>query len=131
MLKHLPKALIAINVVAAASCIALAAKFIVTPWVTEMLYREDYKVKMAACDAAMRTHLIAKNRVNFEKSEGSLRRLEAAEIGLIQCHEYDKLRKDMISLGLSSNDLARIGLEAIEERSVDIESLVEIHEFKY
>lgn len=91
----------------------------------------EYKDKMSSCDFAMRTHLIAKNRVTFEKSLSSLEKLEAAEVGLIQCHDYDMLRKEMISWGLSQNDLARIGLEAIEEKAVDIENLVEIHEFKY
>ena len=41
------------------------------------------------------------------------------------------LRKKMLSFGLSPNDLARLGLEAIEEKEVDLENLVKTHEFKY
>ena len=131
MLKNLSNLLVLINIFGAVSCIALGIKFVFMPWFAEMYMSSEYKEKMYACDAAMRTHLIAKNRVSFEKSLKSLKKLEAAEVGLIQCHDYDKLRKEMISLGLSQNDLARIGLEAIEAKAVDIENLVEIHEFKY
>lgn len=123
--------LIIVNLLASLGCIAIASKFVFVPYVAERILTAEYKEKMSACDAAMRSHLIAKNRVTFEKSKESLRSLKVSELGLIQCHEYDKLRKRMISLGLSNNDLAKIGLEAIEEKSIDIYRLVEIHEFKY
>ena len=37
----------------------------------------------------------------------------------------------MISWGASSNDLARLGLEAIEENSADIDKFIEINKFKF
>ena len=43
----------------------------------------------------------------------------------------ESLRKKMIGMGLSPNDLAMLGLEAIESKAADIDRLVEIHEFKY
>ena len=47
------------------------------------------------------------------------------------CHDYDKLRKQMISWGLDSDALALIGLEAIEEKAYELDHFVQIHEFRY
>ena len=131
MSEFLKKGLITLNIVGALSCIGLFSKFVLMPPIIERIYSQEYKIKMAACDGAMRGHLIAKNRVISEKSRDALDNLQMAEVALLDCHEYDKLRKRLISFGLSSNDLAKIGLEAIEEKKADLNSLVEIHEFKF
>jgi len=131
MLNWSKKILIGLNVVACFSCVALAFHFIIMPKGASFIYAEEYKAKMFVCDSAMRNHLIAKNRVKFEKSQQSLQKLEMSEVSLVHCHDYDMLRKKMISMGLSSNDLAMLGLEAIESKAMDIKRLVEIHEFKY
>ena len=54
-----------------------------------------------------------------------------AEIGLTTCHDYDKLRKKMIGWGVKENELASLGLEAIEKRATDVRKFVEIHEIRY
>jgi len=64
-------------------------------------------------------------------NQETIRNLEAAEIGLTTCHEYDKLRKDLIKWGMTENDLARLGLEGIEKNARDIRTFVEIHEIRY
>ena len=64
-------------------------------------------------------------------TEETIRNLEAAEIGLITCHDYDKLRKKMIGWGVTENELATLGLEAIEKRATDVRTFVEIHEIRY
>ena len=101
------------------------------PVMAKSLHSEQYKTLMFQCDNVMRDHMIAKNRVKFEKSESSIKELKAAEMGLLSCHDYDKLRKVMISWGLTPNDLSIIGLEAIEENTDDLMMYVNIHEFKY
>ena len=131
MLKKSEKFLVLINVVAGLSCLALAVKFIVAPYAVNNFYGEEYKEKMFICDSAMRNHLIAKNRVTVEKSMESLKVLEMSEVGLVHCHDYDKLRKFMISWGVSPNDLSKLGLEAIEENNTHIDTFIETHEFKY
>jgi hypothetical protein len=131
MLSGLKYFLIIINTTACFSCVALAFHFIVIPSGAKIIYAEEYKEKMFVCDSAMRNHLIAKNRVKFEKTRQALKKLEISEVGLVHCHDYDVLRKKMINMGLSSNDLAMLGLEAIEAKAADIKKLVEIHEFKY
>ena len=57
--------------------------------------------------------------------------LESAEIALIDCHDYDVLRKKLLSLGLVSLDLSSMGLEAIEKEAFDLQKLVRIHEIRY
>ncbi len=78
----------------------------------------------------MKNHYIAKAKVVHEPSSESLSELEQSEIALIDCQTYDKLRKKLIFLGLSENDLSYIGLEAIEKKSADIMEIIEIHEIK-
>ena len=125
MLNWPKKILICLNVAACFSCVALAFYFIVMPKGAKLIYAEEYKEKMFVCDSAMRNHLIAKNRVKFEKTQEALRKLEMVEVSLVHCHDYDVLRKKMISMGLSPNDLAMLGLEAIEDKAADIDRLVE------
>ena len=125
------KALIMLNILAAISCIGLGYKFLLMPVVAKAIYASEYKQLMFQCDNVMRDHMIAKNRLKHEKSSEAIRDLKASEIGLVSCHDYDKLRKTMMSWGLSSEDLSYIGLEAIEENADDLIQYVEIHEFKY
>ena len=127
----LNKLLITLNVVAAISCILLTLKVVYMPFYAKNFLADNYKELMFQCDNVMRDHMIAKNRLKHEKSSEAIRDLKASEIGLVSCHDYDKLRKTMMSWGLSSEDLSYIGLEAIEENADDLIQYVEIHEFKY
>jgi len=101
------------------------------PLAAEMLYGESYQEMMFQCDHVMREHFIAKQLVLEATNQETIRNLEAAEIGLTTCHEYDKLRKDLIKWGMTENDLARLGLEGIEKNARDIRTFVEIHEIRY
>ena len=125
------KYLIALNVLASIACISLAFKYIAVPYAVSSIYKERYKELVFACDNVMRDHLIAKNKVVGEKSEQSIKQLNAAELGLLTCDDYDKLRKKMIDLGVSEGRLSMYGLEAIEEKSEDVRTFVRTHEFKY
>lgn len=123
--------LVVVNIVASLSCIALAFKFIVIPMYAKHAYAEEYKNLVFQCDNVMRDHLIAKNRVNFEKSEDAIKSLHSAEIGLLTCNDYDKLRKRMIVFGVTEGELSLLGLEAIEDKAGDVRAYVRTHEFKY
>ncbi len=125
------KFLISLNVIASIACIGLATKFIALPFIGSQIYKEDYKTLVFQCDNVMQNHLIAKNKVNVDKSDESIRQLHAAEIGLLSCNDYDTMRKKLISWGLTENDLAQIGLEAIEEKANDVRTFVKTHEIKY
>lgn len=125
------KFLILLNILALVSCISLSIKFVALPLAAKKLYSDRYKKLMFSCDNVMRDHLIAKNRVIFEKSNKSIKKLEAAEIALTSCHEYDLIRKKMLIWGVSEYELQYLGLEAIEENAKDLVNYVESHEFRY
>jgi len=125
------KILIVLNILASISCISLATKYIAVPYFAEIAYKEDYKKLVFACDNVMRDHLIAKNRVNVDKSEESIKQLHSAEVGLLTCDDYDKLRKKMLVFGINEENLSMIGIEAIEEKSNDVRNFVRTHEIRY
>ena len=127
-MKHI---LIGANLLAALVIIAWGTQRFVAPMVAVGLYADEYKELMFQCDHVMREHFIAKQLVLSKPTEETVRNLEAAEIGLTACHDYDKLRKKMIGWGVTENDLSAIGLEAIENRATDIRKFVEIHEIRY
>jgi hypothetical protein len=131
MRKKFIAGMLILNVSGAVSCIGLCGKFVVMPYLAERQYKEQYKGLMFGCDYSMREHLIAKNRFRLQPSTASEQQLESAEVGLTACHDYDRLRKKMLSMGLSSDELARFGLEAIEEKASDVQAFVRDHEFRY
>ena len=95
------------------------------------IYLTDYGEHVFLCDNAMRQHFIAKSRVVNEPSKANVNSLQSAEVGLLDCHEYDKFRKSLISLGLNENDLSEMGLKAIESSRTDLSTLVKQHEIRY
>lgn len=123
--------IIIINLISSLCCIFIFSKFVLMPMYAKTFLDDEFKTLMFQCDNVMRDHLIAKNKVLYEKSDSAIANLKSSEIGLLSCHEYDKLRKKMISYGLTPNDLALIGIQAIEDNSKDIFDFVTIHEFKY
>ena len=123
--------LIGANIIAVVVVIAFGIERYLLPKMVATVYSEQYKQLMFQCDHVMREHFVAKQMVLASTTEETIRNLEAAEIGLTTCHHYDKLRKKMMTWGLTENALARIGLEAIEELATDVRLFVEIHEIRY
>lgn len=119
------------NLIVALVLVAWGVERYLAPEFAIMLKAEKYQDLMFKCDHVMREHFIAKQMVLKSPNDQSIRNLDSAEIGLTACHEYDKLRKSMISWGVTENRLASIGLEAIEKRATDIRKFVEIHEIRY
>ena len=123
--------LVAANLLAALVVIVWGADRYIAPMIAVAVYGEEYKEMMFQCDHVMREHFIAKQLVLAAPTEETIRNLEAAEIGLTACHDYDKLRKKMIGWGVKENTLASLGLEAIEKRATDVRKFIEIHEIRY
>ena len=123
--------LIAANLLAALVVIVWGADRYIAPMIAVAVYGDEYKEMMFQCDHVMREHFIAKQLVLAAPTEETIRNLEAAEIGLTTRHDYDKLRKKMIGWGVKENELASLGLEAIEKRATDVRKFVEIHEIRY
>ena len=101
------------------------------PLIASHLWREDYKNLMFKCDQVMREHYIAKRAVELNPDAAAVKNLAATEVGLLDCHDYDKLRKRMLVWGLNENQLASIGLETLEEKQYELRRFIEIHEIRY
>jgi hypothetical protein len=94
-------------------------------------YLSEYAGYVENCDNAMREHFLAKSTIVSEPSYNSMLQGESAELALVDCHEYDKFRKYLLSLGLEENDLSIMGLHAIERKKTDLIQLVKEHEIRY
>ena len=125
------KFLIFLNIISCLCIIIIAVKILVMPKLAILIWKEDYKEMVFLCDNVMRDHLIAKNKVIVDVTKNSIEQLKAAELGLISCHDYDKLRKKLILWGVKEDRLALLGLSSIEENAKHIRKFVEIHEFRY
>ncbi|WP_417585990.1 TIGR03982 family His-Xaa-Ser system protein [Nitrincola sp.] len=123
--------LLVLNILAVLTVLSIGVQRFISPIVAEAIWSNDYKSLMFKCDHVMREHFIAKQGVVLSPDEKSIRDLQAAEIALTSCHDYDKTRKRLIDWGLTENDIAQIGLEAIETKALDIRKFVEIHEIRY
>jgi len=129
--RRLSIALVILNILATLSVVVLAAKLVFVPLVAKHIYGERYKDLVFQCDEVMRAHFIAKNNAVRQPTPQSIGELRAAEVSLLTCHDYDKLRKRLQTLGLSEGELASLGIDAIEEKAKDVRTFVETHEIRY
>lgn len=119
------------NIIVIFIAVAVGIYLFITPPIAVRLWGESYKTLMFNCDQSMREHYIAKKTVEHNTNQDSIRLLHATEVGLLDCHSYDKLRKKMQLWGVSEHKLSSLGLQALEEKSYELRKFVEIHEFRY
>ncbi|MDH5231544.1 MAG: TIGR03982 family His-Xaa-Ser system protein [Gammaproteobacteria bacterium] len=99
--------------------------------IVKTYYETEYSNYVFKCDQVMREHFVAKQMVATSPNDDNVSLLVQAEIGLIDCQDYDLLRKKLLSYGLEESDLSEMGLKAIELKAKDIRKVVEIHEIRY
>ena len=102
-----------------------------SPAVAVYAYGNDYMALMYECDHAMREHFIAKKTVEANPAKASIANLEASEVGLLACHDYDLLRKKLQRLNVSNASLETLGLNALEEKEFELRAFVKTHEIRY
>lgn len=51
----------------------------------------------------------------------------SGSVSLSVCHEYDKLRKQLLIAGVSEHRLALLGLEGLEVERIPVSRMVEPH----
>lgn len=102
-----------------------------SPKVALYAYGDNYKALMYECDHAMREHFIAKKIVEAKPAKNTIANLEASELGLLSCHEYDLLRKKLQRLNVSDAGLEGLGLRALEEKEFELRAFVITHEIRY
>lgn len=100
-------------------------------WGVILVAEPAYQEATYRCDRSMRVHLLAKQKVEFEPTAETVRGLEASEIALIDCQDYDLLRKRLMLFGLDETALGYMALKAIEAKATDLQDVIEIHEIRY
>jgi hypothetical protein len=93
--------------------------------------QKDYGLLVEQCDGAMRDHYQAKMRAADEPSRETGLALEAGEVGLIVCQDYDLYQKRLVQWGLREDELAQMRLKAIEARADDLDEVVGTHEIRF
>tara|TARA_B100000315_G_C14545155_1_gene572853 strand:+ start:287 stop:670 length:384 start_codon:yes stop_codon:yes gene_type:complete len=120
-----------VNVIAVALVVAYGIAEYIVPRVVLAVHKDEYQALMFQCDHVMREHFIAKQHVLVDPSDMAIKNLTTSEVGLLTCHDYDKLRKKLQSFGVSAPQLSMVGLEVMEEKLTDVRRFVETHEIRY
>ncbi len=97
----------------------------VRPFAAKTMFKTDYQRLAVACDNAM--HEEAALRASSKPSEQERIMALSAEVGLAVCHDYDKLRKRMLIWGMTDDELALFGLEALENEQIPVSRLAAPH----
>ena len=105
-----------VNVIAVALVVAYGIAEYIVPKVVLAVHKGEYQALMFQCDHVMREHFIAKQHVLVDPSDMAIKNLTTSEVGLLTCHDYDKLRKKLQSFGVSAPQLSMVGLEVMEEK---------------
>lgn len=100
-------------------------------WGVILVAEPAYQEATYRCDRAMREHLLARQKLAARPSPENAGNLEASEIALIACQDYDLLRKRLMLLGLDETALGYMALRAIEAKAKDLRDVIEIHEIRY
>ena len=97
----------------------------VVPFLAGRHYASEFRRLAAECDQAM--HDEAALREGTAGAEKDKALTISANVGLAVCHDYDKLRKRMLLLGVSEERLSLLSLEALEVERIPVERMVEPH----
>lgn len=94
------------------------------------LNQERYGELTYLCDSAMRAHDLARARANSNPSVETVEQVQRAEIGLIDCQDYDLFQKHLTLLGLRENELGLMRLKAAEANAEGLRQVVDAHEIR-
>lgn len=109
----------------AASLVTIVSMEYIRPWAIGFLYQDEYKRLAWACDNAMHNEVAIRSS-NIGTDQNDLLQT-SADVELLVCHDYDKLRKKMLTAGISEDQLALYGLESLEAESVPVSRMVDPH----
>lgn len=115
-------------VTASALAIIVCTEY-VWPWAVERMHADEYKRLVVECDQAMHDEVVLRDPAAthdvLPAQAESLR--HSGDVGLLVCHEYDKLRKRLLIAGVSEHRLALLGLEGLEVEKIPVSRMVEPH----
>jgi His-Xaa-Ser system protein (TIGR03982 family) len=111
------------RVIVGSFCLIWMLKNVIAPAAGFVFFYNDYLNLSSECADAMDESWFLE-----QKESPSLNK--TAQVHLFVCHEYDKTRKIMLSVGVSESALAYIGLKALEINQKSAEQFVEQHRFQ-
>ena len=97
----------------------------VRPWIATRWYADQFRALAAECDTAMHDEVALRDESVGGKQHLDLER--SAQVELSVCHHYDKLQKHLLLLGVTQDQLALWGLEALESEDIPVSRLVAPH----
>ncbi|ARN73305.1 TIGR03982 family His-Xaa-Ser system protein [Oceanicoccus sagamiensis] len=103
-------------------CFLWIAKEVILPLATAAIYSKSYMGLVVDCDIAMESAWYGDERDELER--------KAQEIHLMDCHEYDKVRKIMLLSGLPETYLSWLGLKSLEIYQRPASEFTESHRFR-
>jgi hypothetical protein len=111
-------------IIAACLLVLVLAEYGV-PFAAGFYYASEYRRLAAECDHAMHDEVTLRAGTTAATQAPAL--VLSGVVGLTVCHEYDKLRKRMLTLGVTEDRLALLGLEALESELIPVARMVEPH----
>ena len=116
------------QVVIATCLTAIVAVQYVLPLLADHYYARDFRKLAAECDLAMHDEAALRpGSVGAAKADTLTL---CANVALAVCHDYDKLRKRLLVLGVSEDVLALRSLEALEIEQIPVNRLGEPHKME-
>lgn len=112
-------------VITSVALVIVIAHEYVRPLVAERIYAAEYQRLAFACDMAMHEEAALRQQ-SEETPEVDALRL-SADVGMLVCHDYDKLRKRLLIHGMSEDQLAMLGLEVLEVEQITVRRMVDSH----
>ncbi len=113
------------QIVIAAYVIIIAFSEYILPLVTYQIYQDQFMRLSIECDQAMHNEMAIRDLSIRHAVPNKL--VTSAAVELAVCHQYDKLRKKMLILGVSEERLSLLGLEALESERIPVSRMVEPH----
>lgn len=115
---------------ASLATIAVCLSFIVAveyvvPVAADWYFRDDYRNLAAECDQAMHDEVALRPGTSGASKHPALSL--SADVALLVCHDYDKLRKRLLAFGVSEQTLALRGVEAIENERIPVSRMADPH----
>ena len=95
------------------------------PLIAEYSHGDEYKLLALNCDLAMHEEAALRGLIGNDPQTERLRL--SADVGMMVCHDYDILRKRLLTQGVSEDQLSMLGLEVLEVEQITVQQMVDAH----
>lgn len=118
-----------LHFVIAAGLVLIVADKYIWPLAMWRMHADEYRRLVVDCDQAMHDEVVLRDSPQMAGTSTEAVRLLSisGSVSLSVCHEYDKLRKQLLIAGVSEHRLALLGLEGLEVERIPVSRMVEPH----